>query len=114
MKPVGSLTSRELPTGQDGQRRLHDPRTSMLKKNRVTSPLYEDWPGLPAKFRQPATRVGELAGQRFDVLGGLVGGRFALAGLSLALFGLASALLPRLVPARAALGITVLGVGGLG
>ena len=42
MKPVGSLTSRELPTGQDGHRRLHEPRTSMLKKNRVTFPLYED------------------------------------------------------------------------
>src|SRR5205814_253371 len=92
MKPAGSSTSRELQTGQDGHRRLHDPRTSMLKKNRVTSPLYEDWPGLSAKFRQPAARVGELAGQRFDVLGRLVGGRLPLAGRLLALFGLARAL----------------------
>jgi hypothetical protein len=36
MKPVGGLNSFVLPTGHDGQRRLHDPRTSMLKKNRVT------------------------------------------------------------------------------
>ena len=36
MKPVGSLNSFVLPTGHEGHRRLHDPRTSMLKKNRVT------------------------------------------------------------------------------
>ena len=36
MKPVGGLNSFVLPTGHEGQRRLHDPRTSTLKKNRVT------------------------------------------------------------------------------
>src|SRR5258705_422121 len=80
MKPVGSLTSRELPTGQDGQRRLHDPRTSMLKKNRVTSPLYEACSVLPTKFRETLARLGELSGQCLDFLRGLVGGGLALAG----------------------------------
>jgi hypothetical protein len=36
MNPVGGLNSFVLPTGHDGHRRLREPRTSMLKKNRVT------------------------------------------------------------------------------
>src|SRR5688572_17687277 len=50
MNPVGFLTSFVLPTGHEGQRRLHEPRTSMLKKNRRINRLYKRWRPAPHPY----------------------------------------------------------------